>query len=339
LLQGGGVPTTSRSSSLCPGKFAPRLPGGGFGRILWGHGASQYQPQAGKCPRAAAQFLRRVPLQPPGAGVGMDHQPWADGGPGGPDVAGGRAAGRDGLCGRLDHRRGGGGLPDLPGHRRGRVPRGVPAGRAGGADRRCPGLRSARHLAVPGAAAGVAGAAGQRDDPGKGADPGTGAVRGLGVLRQADPGPPRGVQPAAVAGQPHLRPGPEPDLADQLRRAAGAVFAVGRVAADRCRPAQFHRRDPVLGRGVFAVPLALARHAHADLPRNGAGARGQRQGSEAVRARSAAVATLSRHFHPPLRARPLAGDPPRRLGISARPGWHRCPLWRLCVDRGERWAR
>jgi hypothetical protein len=60
--------------------------------------------------------------------------------------------------------------------------------------------------------------------------------------------------------------------------------------ASRCcarRPAGLRRRGEVLRRRLPPVPLALARDAHADVPRDRARARGPRQGGQAVRPRAA----------------------------------------------------
>jgi ATP-binding cassette, subfamily B, bacterial len=84
-----------------------------------------------------------------------------------------------------------------------------------------------RAVCLPVAAPGAARPAGQRHDPREGAAARAGAVRGLRVLRQADARAPRGLEPAAVAGDADLRPRPERGLAGQLRRAAGAVLRLG----------------------------------------------------------------------------------------------------------------
>ena len=88
--------------------------------------------------------------------------------------------------------------------------------------------RAARHLAVPVAAARAARPARQRDDPREGADARARALRGLRVLRQADARAARGLEPAAVAGDAHLRPGAERDLAGELRHAARRTSRRGR---------------------------------------------------------------------------------------------------------------
>ncbi len=51
-----------------------------------------------------------------------------------------------------------------------------------------------------------------------------------------------------------------------------------------------------------------------------------------------AAAALPRHLHPPLHARPLTGDPPRRLGFRAGPDRHRGPVRGLRLDRRGRRA-
>ena len=58
------------------------------------------------------------------------------------------------------------------------------------------------------------------------------------------------------------------------------------------------------GRCVPPLSLALARDAHADLPRDRSRARGSRQGGEALRARAAAAAEVPRHLPHALRGGP-----------------------------------
>ena len=92
-------------------------------------------------------------------------------------------------------------------------------------------------------------------------------VRGPRVLRQADPGPARGLDPPAVA-HPEQLPGrpPRPDPG-RLRRAAGPLLGLdGAGRADRDDP-RLRRRGPLLRRGVPAAQLALPRFAPPDLPR------------------------------------------------------------------------
>jgi hypothetical protein len=95
-------------------------------------------------------------------------------------------------------------------------------GRAGAARR-----VAARPVGATGVVAGAAGAEGQHAHPGEGSDPVTDAVRGLGILRQAGARASRGLDTATGAGQQVARAGAEPDFAGQLRRAAGAFFALG----------------------------------------------------------------------------------------------------------------
>ena len=97
---------------------------------------------------------------------------------------------------------------------------------------------------------------------------GTGAVRGFRVLRQADPCPARGFQPAIVAGQSHLWSWSESDLVIQLRCAAGAVLTMGGVDTGAGRPAVIRGGNTFFGRGLHPVPLALTRDPHADIPRD-----------------------------------------------------------------------
>ena len=105
------------------------------------------------------------------------------------------------------------------------------------------------------------------------------------------------------------------------------------------RPAGVLRRDQVLGRRVPAVPLARARDAHADLSRNRAGARGPRQGGQAVRPRQAVPRPLQGDLRRAVREGPQSHDPPRRLGLRVHAGEHRRAVQRLRVVRGRGGAR
>ena len=122
-------------------------------------------------------------------------------------------------------------------------------------------------------------------------------------------------------------------LAAELCGAAGALLALDGGGAAARRPAGVRRRGEVLGRCVPPVPLALARDAHADLSRDGAGARGPRQGGQAVRARAAAAAALSRHLQPPVPRGSRALDPARQLGLRPGPAGNRDAVRRLRLDR------
>src|SRR6185436_18108733 len=97
---------------------------------------------------------------------------------------------------------------------------------------------------------------------------------------------------AAVARDAKLRPGAERDRARELRHAARTVFALGGGGVAAGRASVLCRRGQVLRRRVSAVPLALPRDAHADVPRDGACARGPRQGGQALRTRAPAARTL-----------------------------------------------
>ena len=144
---------------------------------------------------------------------------------------------------------------------------------------------------------------------------------------------------AAVAGHAQLRAGAERHRARELRHAAVAVLALGGAGAAGRRPAVVRRRGEILRRCVPAVPLALARDAHADVPRDGARARGPRQGSEAVRPRAAAARPLSGDLPQGVQGGPRAHHPPRHLGLLPRPDQHRGVLRGVRVDRGQRRAR
>src|SRR5690606_23273809 len=102
--------------------------------------------------------------------------------------------------------------------------------------------------------------------PREGAHAGPGALRGLGVLRPADPRTAGGLAAAAFAGTAQLPAGAEPGVADELRRAAVAVLALGRAAPPAGGPAWLRCRNPLLERGLPPVPLAFAGAAHAGVP-------------------------------------------------------------------------
>ena len=89
----------------------------------------------------------------------------------------------------------------------------------------------------------------------------------------------------------------------ELRRAARALLAVRGGRAGARGAARLRRRGEVLRRRVPPVPLAHARDAQADVPRDGDRARGPREGGEAVRPRAAVPRSLSRHLPQALRAR------------------------------------
>ena len=82
----------------------------------------------------------------------------------------------------------------------------------------------------------------------------------------------------------------------ELRRAARAFLALGGRGAAGGGAAGLRRRGEVLRGCLSAVPLALARDAHADLPRDRARARRPRQGSQALRSGRAAARALPRHL-------------------------------------------
>ena len=120
------------------------------------------------------------------------------------------------------------------------------------------------------------------------------ALRGLRVLRQADAGAARGVEPAAQPGQAHLRAGAELRLARQLRRAAVRVLAAGRwcvlvlaglpafiaeakFSGDAFR--LFRWRSPETRMQIYLETVHRARR--------------PRQGSEALRARPAACSSAT----------------------------------------------
>ncbi len=160
------------------------------------------------------------------------------------------------------------------------------------------------------------------------------AVRGLRVLRQAHARAPRGFEPAAEPGDAHLRSGAERHLAAELCGAAGALLALDGADPAARGTAGVRRRGEVLRRRLPAVPLALARDAHADLPRDGAGARRPCQGSEAVRARRraccSAIATSSRRLYREDRALSIRRD---SWGFALGLVGHRHAVRRLCLDR------
>src|ERR1700722_13097310 len=143
----------------------------------------------------------------------------------------------------------------------------------------------------------------------------------------------RGFQPPLEPGDAHFRPDAERDLAAQLRRAAGAILALDHAGAAGGGTAGIRRGGEVLGRRLPAVPLALTRDAHAGLPRDGAGARGSRQGGQAVRPGTTAAAALSRHLHPPVSQGSRVVDQARQLGLWPEPAGDRGPVRRLCLDR------
>ena len=103
--------------------------------------------------------------------------------------------------------------------------------------------------------------------------------------------------------------------------------------------AGIHRRSEVLQRRVPAVSLALVRAAHAGLPRDGAGARGSRQGSETVRAGQAAAGPVQVHPSRPAHAGAAAGHPARLVGLCTGIAGNAGTVFRLCMGRSQRSAR
>ena len=176
----------------------------------------------------------------------MDHQPSPYGSAGLTHLAGWRAAGGNGLGGCVNYRRGDCGQQSHSGLRFHFNDKGIQPGGHRGRHCRCLDRRPAWHFPVSGVVARPVGSARERDDPGKSADAGAGPVRRRRILRQAHPGPARGLEPAVVAGEADLRSGSEPGVAAQLRCAAGAVLTLGRGGAADRRVAGFLRRDPVL---------------------------------------------------------------------------------------------
>src|SRR6476646_184511 len=136
----------------------------------------------------AARLLRRVPLQPPRAGTGVEHQPAAHPGTGGLHARRGHSAGR-GRLRRLPDRGCRGECHPQRRRRGTRAAAGAARGPAGGGDLG----GAARHFLLPVVAAGAARAACQRDDPREGPHARPAALRGLGVLRQAHARAPRGL--------------------------------------------------------------------------------------------------------------------------------------------------
>ncbi len=269
---------------------------------------------------AAACAARDLPLHPPCAAARLGHQPPADGRARAADPACWRAAGRDRLGRRTDRRR------RRRGHERGTRRRGPghggpagtraggPRGRAGRGARR----RAARTVDLPVAVARTTRPARQRDDPREGADAGARAVRGLRVLRQAHACAARGLDAAPLARDAQLRPRAERDRTGQLRHASRAVFAVGRRRAAARGTTLVRRGSEVLRRRVPAVPLALARDAHADVPGDGPRARGLGQGGQALRARPAPARSLPLDLPQSVRRGSRVDDPSRHLGLRAR---------------------
>jgi hypothetical protein len=74
------------------------------------------------------------------------------------------------------------------------------------------------------------------------------------------------------------------------------VLTVGCRHTDRRRPAVICCGSEILRRCLPAVPLAITRHAHADLSGNGYRARRRRQRGQAVSARPTLTATLPGHI-------------------------------------------
>ena len=68
------------------------------------------------------------------------------------------------------------------------------------------------------------------------------------------------------------------------------------VDPDRSRTARLRGRDPVFRRGVSPLPLAIARDAHAAVPRDRARPGGSRQGGQALRPRPALARSLPRNI-------------------------------------------
>ena len=140
-------------------------------------------------------------------------------------------------------------------------------------------------VAVPGATR----ASRQRDDPREGAHARAHALRGFGVLRQADARAARGVErgrcrsSCARSGWCRTR---------SRSSTSACCWSRSRRGRSRCwsspRLPAFVAETQVLRRRVPAVSLAHARDAHADVPRDGARARGPREGGQALRARPAA---------------------------------------------------
>ena len=119
-----------------------------------------------------------------------------------------------------------------------------------------------------------------------------------------------------------------------------SLLAVGGGGAAAGGPAGVRRGSEVLRRCVPPVPLALARDAHADLSGDRAGARGPRQGSEAVRPRPAAaasaIATSSGALYREDRALTIRRD---AWGFGLGPHRHGRAVRRVCLDRGQHRAR
>src|SRR6266513_1333122 len=89
---------------------------------------------------------------------------------------------------------------------------------------------------------------------------------------------------------------------------------------------------------VAVFLLALARDAHADLPRDRDRPRGSRQGGQALRPGSAAARALPRHLPAAVPRGSLAHHAPRCLGLWPGAHRHRGALRRLRLDRGQRRA-
>ena len=158
------------------------------------------------------------------------------------------------------------------------------------ASRRSAGFR------LPVAASRAARPARQRDDPREGADARARALRGLGVLRQADARAARGLEPAAVAGHAQLRPVRRTRIAlVSYRHAARRTSRRGRWSC-WCSAAcpSFVAEAQFSGDAFRLFRWRSPGDAHADLPRDGARARGSRQGGQALRRRAAVPRALSR---------------------------------------------
>ena len=261
----------------------------------------------------------------------MEHQPGADAGAR-PAHAHRRHSARLGRLRRRADRRCGGGRD--PRWRR----RGDPRRAAGGTGRNPGGGDrggATRAVAVPVTVARAARPAGQRDDPREGAHPRAAALRGLGILRQAHARAPRGIHPPAESRHPHFRAGAERHLAGELRRAAGAVLTVGGRGIAVGGTAGVRRGSQVLRRCVSAVPLALARDPHADLPGDRDRPRGSCQGGQALRPGSAPARALPRYFPAAVPGGSGAHHAARCLGLFPGTHRHRRPVRRLRLDRGH----
>ena len=262
------------------------------------------------------------------------------------DRRGGAAAVRR-LRRQADHRRGDRGARGAARGSRARRRSRTPCGWSASSSAAVVVMAGAERVLGSGAPAGraAAGHRSQRADPGEGAAARAAAVRGSRVLRQADARAARGLDAAAVVDSEQLPGRPQRADAGRLRGAADSLFALDGAGGAGGDGAGVHRRGALLGRGVPAAQLALARLAAAHLPRVRAGQRRARQGGEAVRPRAAAARALPAAGRVVLRRRSAAGDRTRRLGLRAVAAQHGRVLRLLRADRrrrrcaaGCRWA-